>query len=53
VQTEGEKIGVLKFRRIACWYLRELPGASEFRARVNTLTSAADMRAAVENFGSH
>lgn len=51
VQTEGEKIGVLKFRRIACWYLRELPGASEFRARVNTLTSAADMRAAVENFG--
>ncbi len=51
VQTDGEKIGVLKFRRIGCWYLRNLPGAAEFRARVNTLTSAADMRAAVESFG--
>lgn len=50
VQTEGEKIGVLKFRRIACWYLRDLPGASEFRARIHTLASAADMRRAVEDF---
>ena len=51
IETEGEKTAVLKYRRIGCWYLRELPGASEFRARVNTLTSAAQMRAAVESFG--
>lgn len=51
VRTEGEKTGVLKFRRIACWYLRDLRGASEFRARVNTLTSAAEMRAVIEDFG--
>ncbi len=51
LQTEGEKTGILKFRRIACWYLRDLPGAAEFRARVNTLTSAAEMRAVVESFG--
>ncbi len=51
VKTEGEKIGVLKFRRIACWYFRELRGAGEFRAHINTLETAADMRAAVQNFG--
>lgn len=52
VQAEGERIGVLRFRRIACWYFHELPGVADFRARVNLLTSTADMRAAVENFTS-
>ena len=51
IQNEGEKIAVLKFRRIACWYFRELRGAGEFRAHVNTLETAADMRAAIGNFG--
>lgn len=51
VQTDGERTAVLKFRRIACWYIRDLPGASEFRATVNTLTSAAGLRAAIEDFG--
>ena len=52
IETDGERIAVLKFRRIACWYLRELEGASEFRSFINTLTTAADMRKAVEDFGS-
>ena len=52
VQTEGEKIGVLKFRRIACWYLRDLPGAPELRAKINTLETAAGMRAAILGFGA-
>ena len=52
IQSECEKVAVLKFRRIACWYLRELRGAGEFRAHVQTLETAADMRAAIKNFGN-
>ena len=51
IETEGERIAVLKFRRIACWYFRELSGASEFRARINTLTTAEDMQTAIGSFG--
>ncbi len=51
VQTEGERVGVLKFRRIACWYFREIPGAPEFRGKVNSLTTAGEMRSAIHSFG--
>ena len=53
IQTEGEKVAVLKFRRIACWYLKELAGASEFRSRVNTIVTAEDMRNAITSFGKN
>ena len=52
IQTEGERVAVLKFRRIACWYLAGIPGAPELRAKINTLTTAAEMRAAIKGIGS-
>ena len=51
VQTDGERVGVLKFRRIACWYLQGIPGAPELRAKINALSTATEMRAAIEAFG--
>ncbi len=50
VQLEGEKLGILKFRRIACWYFKDTPGVAQFRARVNTLETAQAMREAIANF---
>ena len=50
VQSDGEKIAVLKFRRIACWYFKDIPGASQFRNRVNALETAEVMREAIQNF---
>ncbi len=51
VQTEGEHLAVLKFRRIACWYLKEAPGAAEFRHKVQSSTTEAQLRELIENFG--
>ena len=51
IQTDGERTGVLKFRRIACWYLKDLPGTAELRARINTIETADGMREAIRTFG--
>ncbi len=51
IQTEGERVAVLKFRRIACWYLAGIPGAPELRGKINTLNTASEMGAALESFG--
>ncbi len=51
VETEGEKMAVLKFRRIACWYLKDAPGSAEFRMKVQTLNTEAEMRNVIESFG--
>ncbi len=50
IETEGERIGVLKFRRIGCWYLKDYPGTAQFRNRINTLETAQEMAEAIENF---
>lgn len=50
VETEGEKMGVLKCRKIMCWYFQGQPGAAEFRNKINFTTTAADMRRLIENF---
>ena len=52
IQTEGEKMGVLKCRKILCWYFQGQPGAAEFRNKINFTTTAADMRKLIENFNS-
>ena len=44
VQTEGERVGVLKFRRIACWYFKNHIGAAEFRSKVNAAVTTDEMR---------
>lgn len=50
IETEGERIGVLKFRRIACWYLKDYPGTAPFRNRINTLETVQAMTEAIEQF---
>ncbi|OGW78935.1 MAG: hypothetical protein A2Z83_06910 [Omnitrophica bacterium GWA2_52_8] len=48
--TEGEKMGVLKSRKILCWYFKNCPGAAELRNKINTAETAAAMRSIVENY---
>ncbi len=50
IETEGEKIGILKFRRIACWYFKNCPGAAELRGKVNFAQSVEEMRRIIEEF---
>lgn len=50
IETEGERTGVLKSRRILCWYFKNLPGASDLRNRINRSTTAAEMREVVQSF---
>lgn len=52
IESEGEKNGVLKFRKIACWYFQGYPGSALLRAKVNTLETVAEMRQAISEFGS-
>lgn len=51
LQYEVERVAVLKFRKIAAWYFQGIPGASELRARVNTLHTASEMRDTIQRFG--
>lgn len=51
IQTEVEKLAVLKFRKIACWYFKEMPGSAIFRGKVQQIERANEMREAIENFG--
>ncbi len=50
IKTEGEKIGLMKSRRIVCWYFKNQPGASEFRNKANRAESAAEMLEYLEAF---
>lgn len=52
IQTEGEKMGVLKCRKILCWYFQGYPGAAEFRGKVNYTTTAQAMRELIQQFGN-
>lgn len=52
IQHEAERPAVLRFRKIACWYLQGMPGAAELRAKINTLETADAMRETVAAFGS-
>ena len=50
LSTEGERTGILKSRRILCWYLRDYPGSPELRNHINRAQSAEEMREMVRNF---
>ena len=39
VEEKGEKPAILEMRKHVGWYLKGIPGASEIRHRVNTLTT--------------
>jgi len=51
VQYEGEKIGILKSRRIICWYFKTQPGISQFRGKINKATKTEEVRELIKNFG--
>ncbi len=53
IQFDGERLAVLKARRIACWYFKSIPGANEFRNRVNQTQTAQELLDIVENFGQN
>lgn len=53
IQFDGERLAILKSRRIACWYFKSIPGANEFRNRVNQTQTAQDLLATIENFGQN
>lgn len=46
-----EPTAVLHMRRIACWYFKNLPGAAEFRGRLNQMKTASELRKLIEDFG--
>jgi tRNA-dihydrouridine synthase B len=50
VEHRGEKMALLHLRRIACWYFKNIPGVSEFKAAVNTCQEISGMRGLIENF---
>lgn len=50
VRFEGERLAVLKMRRIGCWYFNGLAGAAEFRARICRAESSAEMRELISGF---
>lgn len=52
VETEGERLALLKFRRIACWYFKEMPGSAIFRAKVQAIETESEMREAIASFGT-
>lgn len=47
---QGERLGNLLMRRIACWYIAGVPGAVEFRNRICRAQSLDEMRDLIEAF---
>ena len=45
-----EPTAVLHMRRIGCWYFKNIPGAADFRMKVNFCKSAPEMRRIIEAF---
>jgi nifR3 family TIM-barrel protein len=52
LRYEGEKIGLLKSRKILCWYFKQIAGASKFRNAIHSAQTEGDMRRALESLKS-
>lgn len=50
IEHNGERVGVLQMRKVACWYFNGLPGVAVFRTKINTCLSVSDMRHLIEDF---
>ena len=48
--TSGERIAVREMRKHAAWYAKGIPGAAQFRDRVNRIEGAGALIAAMEEF---
>jgi len=52
LEVEGPKIGLLKSRKIACWYFKGYTGAAELRNKVNYCLSPDEFRQIIAEFNS-
>jgi tRNA-dihydrouridine synthase B len=46
----GERVAVREMRKHLCWYARGIPGAAQFRAKVNKIDDRAGLEAAMKDF---
>lgn len=53
IANEGPMLGVLKCRKIACWYFKGFSGAAELRSRVNQTTTPAELFDLIHSFHTH
>ena len=51
LEHREEYTAVLHMRRIACWYFKNIPGAAEFRGKLNLCKTASELRKLIEDFG--
>ncbi len=49
----NEKQSLLDFRRVGCWYLKQLEGVKELRIALNKSTSTAEVMQLIERFPWH
>lgn len=47
---EGEHLGILRCRKILCWYFRGIQGSAKLRNEIHRTTSPDAMKALVQNF---
>lgn len=50
IEFEGEAIGILRSRKIVCWYFKHFRGSNEFRNQVNRTTSLEGMKRLIDEF---
>jgi len=46
----GERKGLLQMRRVACWYFKDMPGAAQFRTKINVCQSVSEMKKLIDDF---
>ena len=49
-RLHGEKRGLLEMRKHIAWYVAGLPGAAKFRERINTMSGAEEVCAALREY---
>lgn len=53
VAIKGEAVAIPEMRKQLAWYLKDLPGSSQYRARCNQLHTSAEAVALIEEWFSH
>ena len=48
LELKGEYVAVREMRKHVGWYLKGVPGAAAFRGRINQISSAEELRQAIE-----
>ena len=48
-----ERTALLRMRRIACWYFKDIPGVAELRAKINIAPTLSELGSLLENFSAN